>query len=89
MTYVLENINAKGQYLANDLDVALDSPLESGDVLKIEYAMKFKDEYDLMCWSADGGAHRAIMMMKFGKDAVITADIAKVLKQYRPKRIKQ
>jgi len=89
MTYVLENVNAPGRYLARDLEVASDSELESGDVTDVNKAVKFEDEYDLMCWSADGGAHRAIMMMKFGKDAVITVDIAKVLKQYRPKRIKQ
>jgi hypothetical protein len=85
MTYVLENINAKGQYLANDMEEAFMSELDSGDVTDSDKAMQFDDIHDLMSWSAGAGTHKAIMRLQFGKDAVVSLDIDKILESYRPK----
>lgn len=87
MTYVLENINAKGQYLAKDMDTAFGSELESGDVTDVEHAMTFENEHELMCFSVEMAIHRTIMIKNYGKDAFISLDIVEVLKGYRPKGI--
>lgn len=84
MIYVLENVNAKGHYLADDIDTAMESELESGDVLSAKDAMQFKNVQELMIWSADAGIHKANMKIKFGEDALITLDIQDVLNNYKP-----
>lgn len=87
--YVLEHKENKGQYIAKDFDTAFESRLPNGDVTEVENAMQFDDEYQLMCWSADGGAHRATMKVQFGEDAIVTLDIVEVLRSYRPIRVKE
>lgn len=87
MTYVLENMDIPGEFVAKDFDTAIESELPSGDVVTVKDSMKFKDEHELMLWAADAGKHKAIMKFKFGKDALVSMDIDEVLKAYRPKKV--
>lgn len=87
MKYVLEHKDAKGQYIAKDMETSFESELDSGDVTEVEQAMQFDDLQDLLHWTAGAGMHKAIMKMKFGKDALVTLDIDEVLENYKPKEI--